>query len=67
MEHSLLMMITTILFLYSCLTRWLTRHPNKLTNYIRNMDALEAVGGNPFMLDMQVSPDLMFTKKVNTQ
>ena len=31
------------------------------------MDALEAVGGNPFMIDMQVSPDLMFTKKVNTQ
>ena len=31
------------------------------------MDALEAVGGNPFILDMQVSPDLMFTKKVNTQ
>ena len=48
-------------------TRWLTRHPNKLTNYIRNMDALEAVGGNPFMLDMQVSPDIMFTRKVNTQ
>lgn len=48
-------------------TRWLTRHPNKLTNYVRNMDALEAVGGNPFMLDMQVSPNIMFTRKVNTQ
>ncbi|WP_337948855.1 hypothetical protein [Prevotella pectinovora] len=44
-------------------TRWLTRHPNKLTNYIRNMDALEAVGGNPFMLDMQVSPDIIRTMR----
>ena len=35
-------------------SRWLTRHPNKLTKYIRNFDAVEGVGGNPFMLDMQV-------------
>ena len=39
-------------------SRWLTRHPNKLTNYIRNFDAVEGVGGNPFMLDMQVEPNV---------
>ena len=31
-------------------SRWLTKHPNKLTNYIRNFEAVEGVGGNPFML-----------------
>lgn len=40
-------------------SRWLTRHPNKVTNYIKNMDVLEAVGGNPFMLDMQVKPNII--------
>lgn len=48
-------------------SRWLTRHPNKITNYVRNMDALEAVGGNPFMLDMQVPPNTILTRKVNTK
>lgn len=40
-------------------SRWLTMHPNKVTNYIRNKDALEAVGGNSFMLDMQVDPNIV--------
>lgn len=39
-------------------TRWLIRHPNKFTNYLRNFDAVAGVGGNPFMLDMQVEPNV---------
>lgn len=39
-------------------SRWLTIHPNKVTNYIKNIDAVEAVGGKPFMLDMQVEPNV---------
>lgn len=39
-------------------SRWLTQHPNKITNYIRNFDAVAGVGGNPFMLDMQVEPNV---------
>lgn len=38
-------------------SKWLAKHPNKLTNYVRNFDAVEGVGGNPFMLDMQVEPN----------
>lgn len=34
------------------------RHPNKFTNYLRNFDAVAGVGGNPFMLDMQVEPNV---------
>lgn len=34
-------------------------HPNKLTNYIRNFDAVEGVGGNSFMLDMEVEPNVL--------
>ena len=48
-------------------SRWLTRHPNKVTNHIRNMDFLQAVGGNPFMLDMQVAPDVINTWKGATK
>lgn len=44
-------------------SKWLTEHPNILTNYIRNMDALKAVEGNPFMLDMQVSPGIIRTMR----
>ena len=39
-------------------SRWLTRHPNRITNYIKNKDVVEALGGNPFMLDMQVEPNM---------
>lgn len=38
-------------------SKWLVKHPNKVTNYIRNFDFVEGVGGNPFMLDMQVNPN----------
>lgn len=44
-------------------SRWLTRHPNKVTNYIRNIDAVQAIGGNPFMLDMQVPTGFIRTSK----
>ncbi len=40
-------------------SRWFTMHPNKLTNYIRNFDAVEGVGGNSFMLDMKVEPNVL--------
>ena len=39
-------------------SRWLTRHPNRITNYIKNKDVVEALGGNPFRLDMQVEPNV---------
>lgn len=53
--------------LFPAFSRWLTQHPNNITNYVRNIDALEAVGGNPFILDMQVSPNTILTRKVNTK
>lgn len=43
--------------LFPAFSRWLTKHPNKLTNYIRNIDGASMVGGNPFMLDMYVNPN----------
>lgn len=30
--------------------------PNRVTNYIRNIDGVQAVGGKPFMFDMNVQP-----------
>lgn len=37
-------------------TKFANEHPNVFTNYLKNAEGLQWIGGNPFMLDMSISP-----------
>lgn len=40
-------------------TRFANKHPNKVTDYLKNIEVVQTLGGKPFVLDMQVSPGII--------